>query len=132
MKKLVIIFISIILFLFVCICIVVGIDKNNIKDMEKDVLKNTDIENIKYINKYNNHYIVMDLDSLYLFDKEYQEIFKVEIEKLHKNKNNYDIIYRDNKVMYMDSYKNKDNGVIFKYYDIYTYKEIDKIVIGGN
>ena len=132
MKKLVVIFISLILFLFVCICIVTRIDKNNIKGIEKDVSKNTNINDIEYINKYDDYYIVMDLDNLYLFDNKYQEIFKVEIEKLHKNKNNYDIIYRNKKVMYMDNYKNKDDGVIFKYYDIYTYEKIDEITIGGN
>ena len=130
MKKLVIIFISLILFLFISICIVVGIDKNSISDIEKDVLKNTNINDIEYVNKYDNYYIVLDIDNLYLFDKEYKEIFKVERDKVYENKNNYDIVYRNKTIMYMDNYKNKD-GLIFKYYDIYTYKLIDEIVVGG-
>jgi len=72
----------------------------------------------------------MDKDKLYLFDSKYEEIYKTEIDKLHNNKNNYDIVYRNKTIMYMNNYKNKD-GVIFKYYDIYTYKLIDEIVIGG-
>ena len=130
MKKLIIIFISLILFLFTFICIVVGIDKNNIEDIEKKVSKNTNIKNIEYVNIYDDYYIVLDLDKLYLFDSEYKEIFKVERDKVYKNKKNYDIVYRNKTIMYMDNYKNKD-GLIFKYYDIYTYKLIDEIVIGG-
>lgn len=130
MKKLIIIFISLILFLFTFICIVVGIDKNNIKEIEKIILKNTNIKNIEYVNIYDDYYIVLDLDKLYLFDSEYKEIFKVERDKVYKNKKNYDIVYRNKTIMYMDNYRNKD-GLIFKYYDIYTYKLIDEIVIGG-
>ena len=130
MKKLIIIFISLILFLFTFICIVVGIDKNNIEDIEKKVSKNTNIKNIEYVNIYDDYYIVLDLDKLYLFDSEYKEIFKVERDKVYKNKKNYDIVYRNKTIMYMDNYRNKD-GLIFKYYDIYTYKLIDEIVIGG-
>lgn len=132
MKKLIIIFISIILFLFTCVCIIIGVDKNYIKNMEKNISKKTNVKNIEYINKYDGYYIVMDLENLYLFDKDYQEIFSAVVDSLHKNKNDYDIIYKDMKVMYMDNYKSKKEGVIFKYYDIYTYELIDEIVIGGN
>lgn len=132
MRKLIIIFISIILFLFTCVCVIISVDKNYIKDIEKDIRKNIKIKNIEYINKYDGYYIVMDMENLYLFDKDYQEIFSAKIDSLHKNKNDYDIIYKDMKVMYMDNYKNKKEGVVFKYYDIYTYELIDEIVIGGN
>ena len=33
-------------------------------------------------------------------------------------------------IMYMDNYKDKE-GIIFKYYNIYTYELIDKVVVGG-
>ena len=130
MKKLVIIFISIILFLFIGIWIVVGVDRNSIKDIENDIIKNTDIKKIEYVNMYDGYYIVIDLNNLYLFNKKYEEIFEVERDKIYKNKNNYDIVYRNKTIMYMDNYKNKD-GLIFKYYDIYNYKLIDEIVVGG-
>lgn len=131
MKKVVIAFISLLLFLFIGICIVVNIDKNNNKDLEEDIIKNTNIKKIKYVNKYDNYYIVMDNNNLYLFDKDYDEILKVDTLKLYENRKNYDIVYRNNLFMYMDDCKNKD-GVIFKYYDIYTYELIDEIVVGGN
>ena len=130
MKKLIIIFISIILFLFIGIWIVVGVDRNSIKDIENDIIKNTDIKKIEYVNMYDGYYIVIDLNNLYLFNKKYEEIFEVERDKIYKNKNNYDIVYRNETIMYMDNYKKKD-GLIFKYYDIYTYELIDEIVVGG-
>lgn len=131
MKKVVTVFILIILFLFLSMCIMVGIDKNNIKDMEKNILNNTEIEDIVYINKYDDKYIVINDKYLYLFSSKYEEILKIDIDLLHDNESDYALIYRDNKIMYMDNYKNKD-GIVFKYYDIYTYELIDEIIVGGN
>ena len=131
MKKLVVIFIGIILFLFVSRCIMVYIDKNNISDIKKDIVNNTKIKEIKYVDKYDNYYIVMDKNYVYLIDYKYNEVLKIENDKIYDNKNNYELIYRDNTIMYMDSYIDKD-GVIFNYYDIYSYKLIDSILVGGN
>ena len=131
MKKLVVIFIGIILFLFVSRCIMVYIDKNNINDIKKDIVKNTEIKGIKYINKYDNYYIVMNKNYIYLIDYKYNEVLKIDNKKIYENKNNYELIYRDNTIMYMDNYIDKE-GVIFNYYDIYSYKLIDSIMVGGN
>ena len=131
MKKLVAIFISIILFLFISMCVMVSIDKDNINDIKEDIIKNTDIKNIDYVNKYDNSYIVKDKKYLYLFNSKYEEIYKVEIDLLYDNKNNYELVYRNNTIMYMDNYKKK-YGVVFKYYDIYTYELIDELMVGDN
>ena len=131
MKKIVVIFIFIILFLFISRCIMVYIDKNNISDIGKDIIKNTDIKNIKYINKYDDYYIVKDNDYIYLIDYKYNEVLKIDNKKIYDNKNNYELIYRDNTIMYMDNYIDKDS-IVFNYYDIYSYKLIDSIIVGGN
>jgi hypothetical protein len=73
----------------------------------------------------------MDNEYLYLFNFNYEEIYKIKKKLLYDNKNNYDIIYKDDTIMYMDNYKNKE-GIIFKYYDIYTYEVIEEIVVGDN
>jgi len=125
------IFIFIILFIFVSIYIMISFDKKYINDLEKLILKNTSIEDITYINKYDDNYIVSDKEYMYLFNSSYDEIYKVKLSIIHENENNYDLIYKDNTLMYMDDYRNKE-GLIFKYYDIYTYKLIDEIVVGGN
>ena len=131
MKKFVGIFVLIILMIFVSMWIMVSIDKNNMKDLYKEIEENTNIDDVIYVNEYDNNYIVKDGEYLYLFNDQYEEIYKIEIEKIYENKFDYEIIYRNNTIMYMDNYKNKD-GVIFKYYDIYTYELIDEIMVGGN
>ena len=70
------------------------------------------------------------LNELIASGAEYEEIYKIEVNNIHKNKFDYDIVYRDSTIMYMDSSKNKD-GVKFMYYDIYTYELIDEVLVGG-
>ena len=123
--------IGVLIFLFICVLVMVSLDKRYISNLEKEILSNTDIKEVIYINKYDGYYIVKDSDYMYFFDSKYEEIYKVEVSMLHENKNNYDLVYRDNTIMYMDSVKNKD-GVIFKYYDIYSYELIDEVIVGGS
>jgi hypothetical protein len=108
----------------------VKINNNYIDKLEKMIYKKTDIKNIKYVNEYGGYYIVMDNDNIYLFNYKYDEITRLKVNLVYKNDNNYDIVYRDKTIMYMDNYENK-NGIIFKYYDIHTYEEVDSVVIGG-
>lgn len=123
--------ISILLILFILVCVMVHIDNRYVSSIEDEIIENTDIKNITYVNKYDNNYIVMDDENLYLFDSNYEELYKIKKDLLHENKNNYEIIYKDNTIMYMNNYKNKE-GIIFKYYDIYTYLVIEEIVVGDN
>jgi len=131
MKKVIRIFILIIFVIFVSIYIMIYIDNKSINNIGKYIIKNTDINDIKYVNKYGDNYIVMDRKYLYLLDNKYEEICKLDIKNIHNNKNNYDIVYRDNLFMYMDNYSDKD-GVIFKYYDIENYELVDELMVGGN
>lgn len=106
-------------------------DNNYMEEIINNVNKNTDIRNIEYVNKYDGNYIVVNNEYLYLLSDNYEEITRIDKSLMHKNKNNYDIVYRDKTLMYMHSYKDKE-GVIFEYYDIYKYELIKKIVVGGN
>lgn len=108
----------------------VSIDNKYINKLEKDIYKNTEVKDIKYVNKYDNYYLVMNKDNIYLFNDGYEEITRISVNLMYENKNNYDIVYRNKTIMYMDNYKN-DEGIIFKYYDIYTYEEVDTVVVGG-
>lgn len=108
----------------------VYVDNKNTTNNVNKIKKNTNIDNIEYINYYDNYYIVKNKEYLYLFDSKYSEIFKIDNVLLYENKNNYDIIYKDGILMYMNS-EYKDNKLIFTYYDLYTYEEIDKVVLGG-
>jgi len=131
MKKTVMIFIGILIILFVGICIMVGINNVYINDLEKEIFNNTDIKDIEYVNKYDGYYIVKNMEYIYLFNSDYEEITSINVNLICDNENNYDIVYRNKTIMYMDNYKNKE-GIIFKYYDIYTYEVIDEVIIGGN
>lgn len=109
----------------------VNIDNRYFNGLKKEIFDNTEINNIKYINKYDGYYIVKDNEYIYLFNSNYDEITKIKISLVYDNKNKYDIVYRNKTIMYMDNYKNKD-GVVFKYFDIYTYELVDEVFVGGN
>ena len=130
MKKLIVLFIGIISILFIGVLIMVGIDNGYVSKLEKDIYEKTDVKDIKYVNEYDGYYIVMDNDNIYLFNNDYEEITRIKVNLVYDNKNNYDIVYRDKTIMYMDNYKNEE-GIIFKYYDIYTYEEVDSVIVGG-
>lgn len=131
MKKVVRIFILVILVMFISIYMMVYIDNKSVNNIKKLIIKNTDVKDIEYINRYGNNYIVMDKMYLYLFNDKYEEIDKLDVKNIYDNKKNYDIVYRDYLFMYMDNYKKKD-GVIFKYYDIENYELVDEVMVGGN
>lgn len=130
MKKVVVGFIILICLVFISMLVMVSIDSKDILKLENEIKDNTSIDMVQYVNKYDGYYIVLDKEYLYLFNDLYEEIYKIEIEKIHKNKNNYELVYRNNTIMYMDSYT-KTDGIVFKYFDIFTYEVIDEVVIGG-
>ena len=100
---------------------------NRIKKIIEEECK---IDNIIYINKYNDYYIVKDKEYLYLINSEYRIISEIYNNLLYENKENYDIIYDDEVFMYMDD-EYIDDGVIYRYYDIYSYELINEIKVGG-
>lgn len=120
----------VLLVLFVGILFVI---RNN--DIEEeyadDIYKKTKIGDIEYLNKYDNYYIVMDSEYLYLINNKYKIISSLNRDLLYENKNNYDIIYSNDIFMYFNE-RLIDNKLIYEYYDIYSYELIDKIVVGGN
>ena len=131
MKKVVKVFIIIVIGLFLLVVGMLSNDKHYEKNMIKNITKETKIKDIKYINKYDNYYIVMDKESLYLINDKYKIISELNKKLLYDNKKKYDIIYKDNIFMYFNDYI-EDDKLIYEYYDIYTYKLLDKIVLGGN
>ena len=107
----------------------VVVDKNNIKDMNSEIVKNTKIDNIKYVNKYDNYYIIKNNKYVYVYDLEYIKIVNVNIDKLCNK--DYDLIYRENKLLYIDD-NNTKSGLVFKYYDAYTCELVDEVMVGGS
>ena len=130
MKKVLLILGIIILGLLICLLLIVN---NNMHDMEK--LKNklgakTNLTNINYVNSYDDYYLVKDDNNLYVFSNEFKELLKIDNILIHENTNNYDIIYKDGTVLYLNDYLKKGK-LYYEYYDLYDYKLVNKIVIGG-
>jgi len=96
-----------------------------------NILKNTSVKKVNYLKKYNNYYIVMDKEYIYVFDLKYNEILSKDVMLIHGNDNNYDIIYKDDKLMYFNDYM-KNDVLVYEYYDIDTYKLISRQYIGGS
>lgn len=130
MKKIIKIFIGIIILIFILILGMVRNNDKNYNKMIKEIENNTLVKKVVYVNKYNNYFIVEDNEYLYLINDKYKIISEIDINLLYKNSKNYDIIYRDERFMYMkDSYK--DGKLYYQYYDIYNYSLIDEIMVGG-
>ena len=109
--------------------IMVLIDKNNINTMLDVVKKNTNIDNIKYFNKYDNYYIIKDHKYIYIYDLDYNKIVNYDINKICNK--DLDLIYIDNKLLYMEDINTK-KGLVFKYYDSFTCDLVDEVKVGGS
>ena len=130
MKKVILLIITIVIIIFIAIILIVHNDKQYNTSLYNKIDKNTSIPNIAYVNYYDNYYIALNNEYLYILDNKYKEILKIDNILIADNKHNYDIIYKDDKVMYSNEYF-KDNKLYYEYYDLYSYKLINKTVIGG-
>ena len=131
MKKLGVLILSILIVILGLIIYMSCNDRNYLNNVKKKIIDNTEINDIEYINVYDNYYIVLNSEDLYLLDNKYNIVLDIERFLIHENSNNYDIIYNDKHFMYLnDVYEN--DVVIYEYYDIYTYKLIKRIMVGGN
>lgn len=127
MKKLILIIIAIILILFTMLLFIVNSNNSYNTKLLKEVNKNYK-EEVTYVNKYGNSYIVKTKDKVVVLDEEYKEIAKEELKNIKEL--DYALVYKKNKIMYQKS-EAKDKDLIYTYYDIKTGKEIDKLEIEG-
>lgn len=129
-KKIMIIFVSVMIIIFLLINYMV-INNNKYNNKLGEIIKdNTDIKDIKYINKYDKYYIVKDSNYLYLVTSEYDILLEIDLSLIHDNKNKYDIIYQNDLLMYFNDYY-EDGKLVYEYYDIYSYELIDRVFVGG-
>ena len=130
-KKIIIRIVTIII--IIIILILIGVfslsyritNNNNYKEkIINNIKKNfSQTDTIEYANIYNNYYIFTTKDKIYVLDDKYKEVLKEDLNKLAKNTNNYEIIYRDKKIMYENTIRS-NNKVIYEYYDSKDYKKI--------
>lgn len=108
----------------------VNSNKDYLEDLFRDIVSNYEIDGkVDYVNIYGGYYIIKTKDKVVVLDKEYKEVFVESNSKLVDNKNNYDLVYRNNSLMYEDAIV-KDEEITYNYYDVYTYKFITSIIIG--
>ncbi len=129
MKRIVII-VLIIFLIIVCSLVYIN-NTNSTKSWEKLIKKNYADIKLFYVNKYDNYYIFISEKNYGVLDKKYNEILLIEKKNLCKKKKNYDIIYKNEKLMYEEEIFNKKK-LIFNYYDINDCKLINSISLGGS
>lgn len=129
MKRIIIIFLSI---TFILLMLLVYITNDNYyNNISKSIKDNYANINLYYVNKYNDYYIFLSDKNYGVLDGEYNEIMLISKSLVHDNTNNYDVIYKDNKLIYQEEVLDKDKLMI-NYYDIYTYQLDKTITMGEN
>lgn len=125
MKKIFkIIFIIIILIILILIMILFLNNKNQkyLDSITKNIKENYNIdETITYSNLYSNYYIFTTKKDIIVLNKEYEEVLTEDIDVLTPNPNNYELIYKNNKLIYEETIL-KNNKITYKYYDATTGK----------
>ena len=127
MKKIILIIIAIILILFTMLLFIVNSNNSYDTKLIKEINKNYK-EEVTYVNKQGNSYIVKTKDKVVVLNEEYKEVTSEELKNIKEL--NYDIVYKKNKLMYQKS-EVKKRSLIYTYYDINSGKEIDKLEIEG-
>lgn len=90
-----------------------------LNSITKDIKANYQInEEITYSNLYGNYYVFTTKSNVFVLNKEYEEVLKISIAEI-KIKEDMDLIYKTNKLMYETS-EVKDKILTYKYYDAMT------------
>lgn len=115
MKKKVILLLIIILLIAISTFLIVIIpsikDKKYKKDLLENIYKNTKIEKINYLNKYNNYYIIKMDNKVVVLDLNYEEVYSKEIIR----ESSLPLVYRRNNLYYEKKVRKKDSLKYFYY-----------------
>lgn len=127
MKKVIKVILIIITIVVIYLLVLFYINNRNHKyldNISKDIKKHYKIEEkITYSNIYGNYYIFTTDTKVIVLNKEYEEVLENEINILAENKKNYELIYKNSKLMFEETILKKDK-LIYKYYDATSYKLI--------
>ena len=102
---------------------------NYIEKTLKNIKDNYQInEEITYYNEYNNYYIFTTKTKVIVLNNEYEEILNEDITNIKKRKNNQELIYKTNKLMFEETILD-DNNLTYKYYDASNYELVKETVL---
>ncbi len=99
---------------------------NNLKEEIKNHLNLND--EITYTNQYGNYYIIKTNNNVIVLTKDYREVLKESISKI-KELNNYELIYKTNRLMYEKTSIKNNNTLIYEYYDAITGQFLKKTTL---
>ena len=128
-KVLITILITIILLIFSIILYPVIKNNNYQKKLLNNIYENTNLKDIKYLNKDNNYYIIKTKDKVLVLDLNYEEVYNINTSEIKKS--NLDLSYTRNNLYYKERIR-KNNKLTYKYYDIKTNEEVFTSVLGGS
>ena len=128
-KVLITILITIILLIFSIILYPVIKNNNYQKKLLNNIYENTNLKDIKYLNKDNNYYIIKAKDKVLVLDLNYEEVYSINTDEIKKS--DLDLSYTRNNLYYKERIR-KNNKLTYKYYDIKTNEEVFTSVLGGS
>lgn len=128
-KVLITILITIILLIFSIILYPIIKNNNYQKKLLNNIYENTNLKDIKYLNKDNNYYIIKTKDKVLVLDLNYEEVYSISTNEIKKS--NLDLSYTRNNLYYKERIR-KNNKLTYKYYDIKTNEEVFTSVLGGS
>lgn len=131
MKKKYIIILSLIITILLVLSIYIyPTEKNNKykKELINNIYKNTNIKNIKYLNKDNNYYIVKTNNKVVVLDLNYEEVYEIDKNKIKDSTK--DITYRRGNIYYEEKIKEKEK-LTYNFYNIETEELEYQISLGG-
>ena len=128
-KILITILITIILLIFSIILYPIIKNNNYQKKLLNNIYENTDLKDIKYLNKDNNYYIIKTKDKVLVLDLNYEEVYSISTSEIKMG--NLDLSYTRNSLYYKERIR-KNNKLTYKYYDIKTNEEVFTSVLGGS
>ena len=101
-------------------------NKKYSKQILDDISSNTGLENISYVNKSNNYYIVKIDKLVIVFDLNYEQVFT----KDNVRDSDLPLIYKRNNLYYVEKKRKKDR-LTYNYYSVDEDKLIFSSVVGG-
>lgn len=130
MKKKYLICILILIIIIPLFLIIYPITKNNKyqKDLIKEIYNNTNIKEIKYLNKDNNYYIIKTKDKVIVLDLNYEEVYNIDLSLLQSS--NLELVYRRNNLYYEKKIR-EDKKITYQFYDVETNDFVYETSLGG-
>ena len=128
-KVLITILITVILLIFSIILYPIIKNNNYQKKLLNNIYENTNLKDIKYLNKDNNYFIIKTKDKVIVLDLNHEEVYSISTSEIKKS--NLDLSYTRNSLYYKERIR-KNNKLTYKYYDIKTNEEVFTSVLGGS